>query len=112
MLLLPVEPFCQAACGAAGVRQSYDVPYLDVKDAAGWARPDDTKIEGDRFSGRSHVYSSEARSLTVNSVIRADSQTKFLKRRAIIKALADSQGGAALAQWKTHRPPDHSGGCK
>ncbi|MEM9570603.1 MAG: CoA ester lyase [Pseudomonadota bacterium] len=83
------------ACGAAGV-PAYDVPYLDVKDANGLdAATRQAKAMG--FAGRACIHPSQVE--TVNAVFLPTPE-EILEARAIIKALEDSQGGAALHNGK------------
>lgn len=83
------------ACGAAGV-PAYDVPYLDVKDPNGL---DETTRQAKAvgFSGRACIHPSQVD--TVNAVF-LPTREEVLEARAIIKALEDSKGGAALHNGK------------
>ena len=83
------------AGGAAGV-PAYDVPYLNVKDDTGL---DETTRQSKAmgFAGRSCIHPSQVG--TVNAVFSPTS-AEILEARAIIKALEDSQGGAALHNGK------------
>lgn len=84
-----------SACGAAGV-PAYDVPFLDVKDAAGLdATTRQAKAMG--FAGRTCIHPGQVE--TVNAVFLPTPE-EILEARAIIKALEDSQGGAALQNGK------------
>ena len=83
------------ACGAAGV-PAYDVPFLDVKDPAGLeATTRQAKAMG--FAGRACIHPNQVD--TVNTVF-LPTPAEVLEARAIIKALEDSQGGAALHNGK------------
>ncbi|MEM9179655.1 MAG: CoA ester lyase [Pseudomonadota bacterium] len=83
------------ACGAAGV-PAYDVPYLDVKDAEGLTSSTyQAKAMG--FAGRACIHPSQV--APVNTVF-APTEEEITDARAIIKALEDSQGGAALHNGK------------
>ncbi len=84
-----------AACGAAGV-PVYDVPYLDVKDLDGLDRTT-RKSKAIGFSGRACIHPNQV--AAVNSAF-APTASEVFEARAIIKALADSQGGAALHNGK------------
>lgn len=84
-----------AACGAAGV-PVYDVPYLDVKDLDGLDRTT-RKSKAIGFSGRACIHPNQV--AAVNSAF-APTASEIFEARAIIKALADSQGGAALHNGK------------
>ncbi|MEL6415113.1 MAG: CoA ester lyase [Pseudomonadota bacterium] len=83
------------ACGAAGV-PAYDVPYLDVKDDTGLdAATRKAKAMG--FAGRACIHPNQV--ATVNAVF-SPTPAEILDAKAIIKALEDSQGGAALHNGK------------
>lgn len=83
------------ACGAAGV-PAYDVPYLDVKDPAGLdATTRQAKAVG--FAGRACIHPNQVE--TVNAAFNPTA-AEVLEARAIIKALEDSKGGAALHNGK------------
>ena len=83
------------ACGAAGV-PAYDVPYLDVKDATGLdATTRQAKAMG--FAGRACIHPSQVE--TVNSVFQPTA-AEIIEAKAVIQALKDSQGGAALHNGK------------
>lgn len=83
------------ACGAAGV-PAYDVPYLDVKDDTGLdAATRKAKAMG--FAGRACIHPKQV--VTVNAVF-SPTPAEILEAKAIIKALEDSQSGAALHNGK------------
>lgn len=83
------------ACGAAGV-PAYDVPYLDVKDTDGLTSSTrQAKAMG--FAGRACIHPSQV--VPVNAAF-APTEDEIIDARAIIKALEDSQGGAALHNGK------------
>ena len=83
------------ACGAAGV-PAYDVPYLDVKDAAGLdATTRQAKAMG--FAGRACIHPAQVD--TVNAAYQP-SPAEILEAKAVIAALEKSKGGAALHNGK------------
>ena len=83
------------ACGAAGV-PAYDVPFLDVKDAAGLdATTRQAKAMG--FAGRACIHPRQVE--TVNAAFQP-TPAEILDAKALIKALEESQGGAALHNRK------------
>ncbi|MEM7639917.1 MAG: CoA ester lyase [Pseudomonadota bacterium] len=83
------------ACGAAGV-PAYDVPYLDVKDADGLtSSTHQAKAMG--FAGRACIHPIQVAPV---NVAFAPTEDEITDARAIIKALEDSQGGAALHNGK------------
>lgn len=84
-----------AACGAAGVA-AYDVPFLDVNDPSGLDQTTrQAKAMG--FSGRSCIHPSQVE--IVNAAFQP-TPAEILEAKAIIQAMADSQGGAALHNGK------------
>lgn len=83
------------ACGAAGV-PAYDVPFLDVKDANGLDQST-RKAKAMGFSGRSCIHPSQ---VDVVNAAFSPSPAEILEAKAIIKALEESQGGAALYNGK------------
>ena len=92
------------ACGAAGV-PAYDVPYLDVTDADGLdATTRQAKAMG--FAGRACIHPNQVG--VVNAVF-SPTPDEITDARAIIQALEDSQGGAALHNGKLIDRPIVSG---
>ena len=83
------------ACGAAGV-PAYDVPYLDVKDPAG-LDASTRQAQAMGFAGRACIHPNQVD--TVNAAFKPTA-AEVLEARAIIKALEDCQGGAALHNGK------------
>lgn len=84
-----------AACGAAGI-PAYDVPYLNVKDPDGLDRTT-RQVKAMGFSGRACIHPNQV--ITVNAVFEPTAG-EILEAKAIIKALKESQGGAALHNGK------------
>lgn len=83
------------ACGAAGV-PAYDVPYLDIKDAAGLeASTRAAKAMG--FAGRACIHPTQVS--TVNAVFHP-SPKEVEDALSIISALESAQGGAVLHNGK------------
>lgn len=89
-----------AACAAAGV-PAYDVPYLDVKDVAGLETAT-RKAKAMGFAGRACIHPVQVE--TVNATFRP-TPAEVLEARAIIKALKESKGGAALHNGKLIERP-------
>lgn len=83
------------ACGAAGV-PAYDVPFLDVKDTEG-LETTTRKAKAMGFDGRACIHPAQVE--TVNVAFRP-SPAEVVEARAVIKALKDSKGGAALHNGK------------
>lgn len=83
------------ACGAAGV-PAYDVPYLDVKDAEG-LNVSTRKAKAMGFAGRACIHPQQVD--IVNAAFRP-SAAEVAEAEAIIRALKDSRGGAALHNGK------------
>ncbi|MEM7327641.1 MAG: CoA ester lyase [Pseudomonadota bacterium] len=83
------------ACAAAGV-SAYDVPYLDVKDSVGLGTTTrQAKAMG--FAGRACIHPNQ---VDIVNAAFAPSAAEITEARAIIKALEDSPGGAALHNGK------------
>ena len=83
------------ACAAAGV-PAYDVPYLDMKDAAGLdATTRKAKAMG--FAGRTCIHPAQVS--TVNAAFQP-TPDEVAEAQAVIKALEVSEGGAALHNGK------------
>lgn len=83
------------ACGAAAV-PAYDVPFLDVKDAAGL---DDStrKVRAFGFDGRACIHPTQVEG--VNAVF-TPSPAEIVEARAIIKSMDEANGGAVLHNGK------------
>lgn len=93
--MLTARGVIAAACGAAGV-PAYDVPYLDVKDAAGLTETTDkARLIG--FSGRACIHPDQV--AVVNAVF-TPGVAEIAEARAIIAALEAARGGAVLHKGK------------
>ena len=83
------------ACAAAGV-PAYDVPFLDVSDGPG-LDASTRKAKAMGFSGRACIHPKQV--ATVNTAFQP-SDAEVEDARAVIKALEESPGGAALHNGK------------
>lgn len=93
--MLTARGVIAAACGAAGV-QAFDVPYLDVKDAAGLTEST-MRVRRMGFSGRACIHPGQI--APVNTVF-TPGEDDIAEAKAIIDAMKAASGGVVMHKGK------------